>query len=138
MNIKERIEAGHYQTDHKGRALVPIKDGRVATIYATDGPSNFGKPEYPIVGVIEAWGGIIRWDSLGRDEVPPGSNCTDLLPPPPRKVKVTRWLVISKNNEMGPFADKEDAEHCAKCWRAPLVELTGEYEEAWDRKSPQA
>ncbi len=33
MNIRDHIEAGHYPTDSKGRAVVPLSDGGTATIW---------------------------------------------------------------------------------------------------------
>lgn len=82
MNIKEHIDAGHYPVDKKGRALVPMKCGRTATILATDKPG-----EREIVGWVpstaRAAAMIDCWDPL----------TLDLLPPPPRKV--VRWAALS-------------------------------------------
>ncbi len=121
MNIKEHIEAGHYPVDEKGRALVPMRNGSSATIYATDGPDE------PIVGlrprVISTWRASGQWNIHGHNDY-------DLLPPPPRKVKVTRWAVLQKDGCCwGNYADRETAKSWASYHDGILVELTGEYEE---------
>jgi len=132
MNIKEHIEAGHYPKDSKGRALVPYKDGGTVVVCATDMPGRC-----PILG--------FRVDSTGNRE---DQTLADtgwgyfpdspfLLPPPPRKVKVTAWAsvlgdTINKMHFHKHFAEQDVREskevnggtYC-------LVELTGEYEEPW-------
>lgn len=62
--ILDHITAGHYPTDSKGRALVPMKGGGTATILATDAPGLC-----PIVGwmvtprgKVGAW----QWQACGR------------------------------------------------------------------------
>lgn len=62
MNIKQHIEAGHYPTDAKGRAMVPVESEFdpakgatwIATICAIDGPGGnivgFGQ------GCVREWG----------------------------------------------------------------------------------
>lgn len=118
MNIKEHIEAGHYPTDEKGRALVPHKEGGHALALQTDGPGK-----YPITGWrVGPDGDFI---SLTRWEV----DAACLLPPPPRKVKVTRWLVVTPREERGPYLDEVDAKAFARGIAGGfVVELHGEYE----------
>ncbi len=124
MNIKEHSEAGHYPKDDKGRALVPMKSGRAFVVCATDKPGPC-----PILG----WAEDIH-HAAGHY-----ADSSDLLPPPPRKVKVTRWAVMLRGHPdkagecvhtIGPDEQKRWA--CSR--RRPgefLVELTGEYEELW-------
>jgi hypothetical protein len=128
MNIKEHIEAGHYPKDDKGRAIVPLASGHVATITATDKPGNF-----PIFGwytgtslgdgIAESWS--------ARGHVTSNPTDRDLLPPPPRKVKVTAWALFArKADEVSVITlDPETAAN----WRTynEVVEMTGEYEEPW-------
>lgn len=134
MNIKEHIEAGHYERDEKGRALVPMKCGKVAIIYASD---YVGR--WPIVGTI-GWGRPSLWLETGEGE---GNMSTDwfLLPPPPRKVKVRKWIVFNERDQMtypmggqiapaGCFDKSEHAEaFAARRAGYKVVELHGEYEE---------
>lgn len=49
------------------------------------------------------------------------------------KVIVKRWLVVTQRDELGPYADKKDAECVARArlW-AHVVELTGEYDDSDD------
>ena len=84
MNIRDHILAGHYERDNKGRAFVPTKHGMTATILATDVGDS-----WPIVGHI--LGHVYRWsvDGTARSSEPGYPDC--LLPPTPRKVKVTTW-----------------------------------------------
>jgi len=124
MNIKEHIEAGHYPKDEKGRALVSMKNGETAVICATDNPYG----GVPIVGWCnsgpDSWGPNGVWKT--------GGDKRDLLPPPPRKVKVTRWLVVNCHRiEYGPYEDEDDAKATARHHGAIIVPLTGEYEEPW-------
>ncbi len=61
MNIKEHIDAGHYPKDEKGRALVPVSDGRTAIVLATDAPISA-----PIVGWMDArWDFPVNWNIDG-------------------------------------------------------------------------
>jgi hypothetical protein len=129
MNIKEHIEAGHYPKDEKGRALVTMRCGTTATIVATDGPEG---------GAIVGWylmrrGHVSLWAESGRWQEGSG-RLLDLLPPTPRKVKVTRWILTapSGDDDIGhTYTSREAAESAAyKYTSFPIVvELTGEYEE---------
>jgi hypothetical protein len=124
MNIKDLIEAGHYPTDDRGRALVPVggpgRRGWIATIVATDAPEG-------IVGFGPC--STRTWDELGLDVKNNGDG--DLLPPPPRKVKVEIWGVVIKGT--GTVVSIRDGDNppsgVAGCER--LVKLSGEYEEPW-------
>ncbi len=131
MNIKEHIDAGHYPVkDEKGRQVVPMKDGRKATICATDGPDG-----EEIVGWRSGHEGenpaVCSWQENGCWEVK--SCALDLLPPPPRKVKVTRWCVrrISDGYHIGTFGTEAAAKECCPADRFRVFPLTGEYEEPW-------
>lgn len=135
-SIKEHIEAGHYPKDEKGRALVPQRapSGEwVALIYATDLPGK-----WPILGrsfkrSVSDNTAPMQWDANG---VGSGSMHEDwhLLPPPPRKVKVTAWASAVRGGTLNTlqfhkcFAER-DAEAAGEGYR--VVELTGEYEEPW-------
>lgn len=134
MNIREHIEAGHYPTDEKGRALVPMRNGKTATICATDCP--FG-------GGVVGWDGddLNSWDGNGHYHE--GSVCLsriDLLPPPPRKVPKRAWLLVRNGEDYDTTHNPATAE----MWRESIkraeidrtegdlvVELTGEIEEPW-------
>lgn len=130
MNIKEHIEAGHYPTDDKGRAIVPTDGGGPITIYATDHGSA-----YPICGRHPACEHAETWTACGQNFDGNG----DLLPPPPRKVKVTRWLLKETTpcvGETSLFPSRDAAEaHLRSAMVNPewwhLIEMTGEYEESW-------
>ena len=67
MNIKEHIEAGHYPTDAKGRALVPMGADRVAVIYCTDHPADYGKSQFCIIG-RDPVGRLRVWNAEGANE----------------------------------------------------------------------
>jgi hypothetical protein len=129
MNIKEHIEAGHYPTDEKGRALVPVGCEKVATICATDAPGN-----KPILGFIASDNGLSTVTSCTWDEH--GNNCpsqpracwVDLLPPPPRKVPVRARIECTPEG----FAIKHLAKIGGGGFRyGEVIELTGETEEPW-------
>lgn len=118
MTIKDHIEAGHYPADTHGRALVPT-DKRVFVVTATDRPST-----HPITGWYQCGGNV---DVFTED----GCNGLErLLPPAPRKVKVTarieflngiphaRVLSTSVNGAFGP-------RHGA------ILDFVTEYEEPW-------
>lgn len=79
MNIREHIEAGHYPKDGKGRALVPMRNGRTATILETDRDEEIPGRE-PIVGLVSGTGGTSSWWPSG-EEVLGASSDYDLLPP---------------------------------------------------------
>lgn len=125
MNIREHIEAGHYPKDEKGRALVPMCNHGVATIYATDHTDG----GMVIVGRVSVAGQdhLQHWRADGVQE---RAAKLGLLPPPPRKVKMVRWHAIDKQqNTLGWWGDEP-----AKCdipADCRLVRFTGEYEEPW-------
>lgn len=123
MNIKEHIEAGHYPKDEKGRPLVPTRDGDTVIVCATDRPGAC-----PIVGY--AMGGSDNGFAYYADS-------SRLLPPPPRKVKVTGWSVVQKGGGLAAcnHDTREEAERSLRnnyvTTGIGVVELTGEYEEPW-------
>lgn len=135
MNIKEHIEAGHYPVDDKGRPLVPLRNGDMATIYTTE-----HSPGYPIVGGYfsgRSNTSVISWSEDGEHLVSHNQpSSVDILPPPPRKEKVERYTVFyyapdGRRCESGPYQDRSTAERCVKCLNGQVVTLTGEYEEPW-------
>lgn len=119
MSIKAHIEAGHYERDEKGRALVPRRDGGTLIVCATDRPGA-----NPIVGY-----------SINTPETYclayyPDSEA--LLPPPPRKREVKAWVNIYDKGTGSVFHHtRDDAERCAARDRIACVELTGSYTEEW-------
>lgn len=128
MNIKQHIEAGHYPKDEKGRALVPMGSGRTAIIYCTDHPPK-GTNYSCIIG-RDPSASIRAWDCHGQNE---GYHTDNLLPPPPRKREVKRYLVVGPGYERGPYTERIDAE-CVTRSSHPsgrIVELTGSYEQEW-------
>ncbi len=127
--IKEFIERGAYPTDDKGRALVPTAaPGVVATICATDKGGDC-----PLVGWIAVNGPALSWSASGSW----GNHATnrdgyDLLPPPPRKVKVTEWAIVVDRDVHSSYGNRDAAERVVKgLVFGRIVELTGEYEEPW-------
>lgn len=132
MNIKEHIEAGHYERDKLGRALVPCDNGDTATIAATDAPGEWvllGWQTRPQNGC-----GHGSWHRDGRAGfTSPSNDRADLLPPPPRKVEVKAWKLIVNGKKVGLTDDPELARH----WRNgcvsddELIELSGIHEEPW-------
>lgn len=131
MNIKDHIEAGHYPKDDRGRALVPMRCGEIATIYATDYAGR-----WPILGTIGR-GAPSLWLETG---VGAGGMVDDwfLTSPPPRKVKVTRWalmyLPLVRNRCHSTFDTESDAHREVghfKDGEVVIVPLTGEYEQPW-------
>lgn len=143
MNIKEHIEAGHYPTDEKGRALVPMQNGSTACIIALDNPV---RPAWCIVGFMLRSVAIEPhvWLASGgfHNDPPSGVSPLNLLPPPPKKVKVTGGAIVDRNGNVLHFhTNGKTAQEIATEWGksiaykdfAPLrgVELTGEYEEPW-------
>lgn len=82
MNIKEHIEAGHYPTDDKGRALVPMNNGDTFVVSATDKP-RIGRRHNCIAG-WRSHGLLDCFDSDGRADC----DARALLPPPPRTIPV--------------------------------------------------
>ena len=92
MNIKEHIEAGHYPTDDKGRALVPVEPtgaqwtGWTAAICATDGPRR------TIIGF--GAGSARTWREDGS---PDGHDEGRLLPPPSREPRIIeKWVLVDR------------------------------------------
>lgn len=128
MNIKDHIEAGHYPTDDKGRALVPMRREEVATILATDAPGT-----NPIIGMFRVANGgetaVHLWTASGT--VFRNSQSKSDLLPPPRKVKVTARLRRSTDGSWGIVRISRDGEGVALIPVGATVELTGEYEEPW-------
>lgn len=127
MNIREHIEAGHYPRDDKGRALVPMQCGCVATIYATDHPN-----EEPIVGRLPSQDCEPMW--WASDGTPSSDSHPDwrLLPPPPRKIAIEQWARVIKGTRevISVFDTPADAGGGINS-REIVVPLTGEYEEPW-------
>lgn len=132
MNIKQHIEAGHYPKDSKGRALVPT--GHTfgdAVICATDKPGRC-----PIIGWVPTVARVasieFSWDENGWAN---GLHEIErLLPPPPRKVKVTRWMTLPDTGESDShflWDTLKGATEWAKGQERLVIELTGEYEEPW-------
>ena len=135
MNIREHIEAGHYPTDDKGRALVPTRDAGTATIYETQVPGS-----HSILATVPGPDGhaeSVLCNSAGQCVGDMGSSrAYDLLPPPPRKVKVTAWAVLGRTHVIDHFHEEAKARAYAATFKeqhgaATVIELTGEYEEPW-------
>lgn len=124
MNIKEHIEANHYPRDEKGRALVPTRGGYRAVIMAIDCPER----EKPLAGwyfLNDHRGELASWHADGHFEAHLDCGNLDLLPPPPRKVKVTGKLRC-KNGDMVVW----DLHGCEGEWSEGMeIKFTGEYEE---------
>ena len=127
MNIKEHIEAGHYPKDEKGRALVP---GAIGSCYSGDifvvcGSDVAGCPY------------LIGWWRKARMAGAMSVEDGRLLPPPPRKVKVTRWAVFTAARGIHPVSYPSSAEAAREheynigVAGTRIIELTGEYEEPW-------
>ena len=123
MNIKEHIDRGHYPKDAKGRALVPTRGGKIATIYATD----LNYEDQPIVGVREHED-VATWCADGRYRTKDSE--LDLLPPPPRKVKETGFLLLRAGGGYAFWRSQAEMEHCRRPGDTCVV-MTGEYEEPW-------
>lgn len=116
MNIKEHIEAGHYPTDDKGRALVPTRAGSLVTILATD------------LDKIIGW----SWELGAEDWSDEGlyigirESQHDLVPPGPHKVKVTAYAITDLNGRILRLRD--DAPAGVAAGIEIVVTLTGEIE----------
>lgn len=128
--IKAHIEAGHYPVDEKGRALVPVSGNLVATICATDAPSD-----RPIIGFIRGATHLdgcplIAWHEDGAHANPRGA-WTDLLPPPRRKVKVKTIAIVSAASGNILSIRGEGNYPAGVAAHERVVELVGEYEEPW-------
>ena len=127
MNIKEHIEAGHYPKDSLKRAIVPMRAGGFAVIYATNAPGDA-----PLVGFIGQEENRSRPDGEWKID---GSRCGwgepwDLIPPPPRKAKVSEWALIREGRVWTWYQTEEKARRCAHDGDQ-IVLMTGEYEEPW-------
>jgi len=131
MNIKEHIEAGHYPTDEKGRALIQTRCGATAVIAAVDHPYG----DCPIIGwTLQSEKGALpafsytAWTASGRWEI--REDGRDLMPPLPRRVKVTRWaeMRVSDQAILHTFSTPLPPSPSRGC---VMVELSGCYEEPW-------
>lgn len=133
MNIKEHLEAGHYERDECCAGWsVTLRNNSTAKVFTTKCGGSY--PLVGVVSVIDRGWVVIKW---AADGTPEKDSCHwscnfDLLPPPPRKVKVTGWAVISRNGHIDcTFKERERAvTHVSPGHR--IVELTGEYEEPWE------
>lgn len=128
MNILEHINAGHYERDEKGRALVPMPNDEKFVVAHMDAPGRF-----PLLG----WhlsNNIITQYGVEFCEIPDPHR---LLPPPTRKVKLEGWACVYAQpkgkaeiswsrdqliRNAGPDPDNT---------RYRLVPMSGEYEEPW-------
>lgn len=126
MNIRDHIEAGHYPTDDKGRALVKASDGATVVIAATDMPGGC-----PILGFrLEG--------ASGHGDCGFGywADTKNLLPPPPRKVKVRFGLILRDGMAWG-LRDTYDHALGQVMKIGPnghthqAIDATIEYEEPW-------
>ena len=141
MNIKQHIEAGHYPKDEKGRALVPMRNGKTAIIYLTD----YDNPDFAVWQIVGRIAGRHEmeprcWQVNGGfhgDTALGVCSPLDLLPPPPRKVEVKRWAIVRANDRsiVKIFDTEADAKSARNMYddetRRPIVELTGSYEQEW-------
>lgn len=128
MNIKEHIEAGHYPTEAKGRALVPMGADRVAVIYCTDHPGGHAKSRFCIIG-RDPVGQLRAWDAEGVNE---GIGIDALSPPRPRKERVKRYGVFLKDGTCwSTYADPDTANRIASDRNGTIVTLHGEREVPW-------
>mgnify|MGYP003607547629 CR=1 FL=1 len=128
MNIKEHIEAGHYERDGKGRALVPMGAGRMATIYCTDHPGGLSKSKFCILG-RDPDGQLRAWDPEGANE---GFELDALGPPRPRKERVKRYGVfLADGTCWSTYADPDTASRIAGDRDGSVVTLHGEREVPW-------
>lgn len=133
MNIKEHIEAEHYEKDVVGRAHVRCRNGTVAVILSTAVPGG-----RCIGGFTMPHGIVAQWcpDGTFRGHDGQAIPDLDLLPPLPRMVPVLRFLVKCSQGEWGPFVDFDEAR---RIWEErkesdgsiQIVSLRGEYDERW-------
>lgn len=137
MNIKQHIEAGHYERGENAviavvRFAAPTGMGSAAHIVSTNGLGRYCLLGYYGHGHPYFAG---SWDADGNchsEESSTPRQCV-LQPPPPRKVVESGFLVIAKNHKQY-FDDRASAESYADNGdHAPdrIVQLTGEYEEPW-------
>lgn len=128
MNIKEHIEAGHYERDEKGRALVPMRNGRTATIYATDYATH-QDDEFPLLAGYGREPDRWRADGCYYGGHP---SDRDLLPPPPRKVPLRAWMVVYPGGSWSCYDNECQANVAATANPSyRVVPVAGEYEEPW-------
>lgn len=130
MNIKEHIEAGHYEKDENGRAVLLMRNGKTAYIYTTKhGGKIAGATRNDLYenGLM-----LCSWSNDGRDCSGNGHEY-DLMPPKPIKVRVSRWGGMWGENfkyvASVTYDTREEA--VAAFGRQRVIELTGEYEEPW-------
>lgn len=135
MNIKEHIEAGHYPattTCYLGGAqsttLVPMRNGRIATIYSTEHGG-----EWPIAGSIADDGcingrGLRCWKADGRisDSSISGEN---LMPPVPRKVRITAYAIVTMGGRILRLSETPPSGVATGIEK--LIELSEEIEVPW-------
>lgn len=134
MNIKQHIEAGHYERDDKGRALVLIGDanepgwncGRAAVL-ATDGCRD----EEIIARFPNAR--TVHWRATdGVQSYPllkPHERCYVLLPPAPRKRKLYANVEFGEMGKHKLQGVGVDGAYFPK--PGVIVRFTAEYEEPW-------
>jgi len=137
MNIREHIDAGHYDHDDKGRALVPTaSEGVVAVIAETAFRKNcmlgWVIPPQDIhpMKIEVHW-----WQEDGTPYVP----VPRLLPPPPRKSVKHLCAVYARDDTFHAGYDSAaEAARVAELICGYVVLLSGEHEVPWDSKSPQS
>lgn len=133
MNIKEHIEAGHYAP---GARLVPMRNGRIAVVYTTEHGGA-----WPIAGSVADEGyvngrGLCCWQANGRI-ASSGDAPEDLMPPPPRKMKVAAWAIIGRPSD-APYAIYKTGDAAKESQRnnwgeavTRIIFMMGEYSESW-------
>ncbi len=125
MNIKDHIESGHYQKDERGYSIVPTRGGHEVVIVTTE-----RRGQFPLVGWLDAASRPLDWTKVGCVREGEGTFL-DLLPPPPRKVKVTRYAILDSTMGNKFCTSVETRDDTKLCRGEFFVELTGEYEEPW-------
>lgn len=116
MNIKQMIDAGMYPKDDKGRPLVPMKNGKVLIVLATD-----KKGQFPIVGMYQE-NDIQVTDNFAVDS-------DRLFPSEPRKVKAPDDILLGiKDGKF--YGTTPVAAYLPKYWPGcTMVRLPDELEE---------
>lgn len=124
MNIKQHIEAGHYEKVSDHVYALRTRDGEKAFIYTTR-----HHPEWEIVGGIDGETEAFCWQADGKIRGSKTDDPRDLLPPPPRKVKERGWAVINKTSGESRFF----ATHMPAGFDPDetLVDATLEFEVPW-------